>query len=99
MFFLVDILTVVGDVDYTHMKLTDKQQEWVSLVVSKGMPAVQESIDWAANTMWALENDSVSNVAGLLELDLKNDYVLNGAVSYAQAFKFIGILKKIGSIQ
>ena len=81
------------------MKLTEKQQEWVTMVVGNGMPAVEESIEWASNTIWARENDSVATVAGLLELDLKEDYALNGAKSAAQAFKFIGILKKIGLIK
>lgn len=81
------------------MKLTIKQQEWVDLVVGKGMPAVEEAIEWGHKSMWANQHDSVATVAECLKLDLTQDYVVNGAKSRAQAYKFIGILEKIGSIK
>lgn len=82
----------------SRMKLTIEQQAWVDKVVGNGMPAVEEALAWASDTTWGKQHDSIAEVAQYLKLDLTQDHDMNRAKSKAQAYKFIGILEKIGTI-
>jgi hypothetical protein len=80
------------------MKITDGQNKWINDQIGFGCPLpFKEAVEWASNSAWSRQHDTLTQVVGCLESDLQEGDS-NGAASKKQARYFLSILKKISVV-